>query len=300
MKHFTDIKNCTREDILKLFQVTKKLQKKDPKKRSRLLRHKTVMQLFFENSTRTRVSFELAAKNLGANLVNLEVAFSSTQKGESLYDTLTTLTAMKPDAFVIRRGENGTAEQARQWVGNKVHIINAGDGNNQHPTQALLDLYTIHKHKSDFRNLKVAIFGDIRHSRVASSLIEGLNIMGCHDINLYGPRHLMPESTPALMVNSFASAARDADVLVMLRIQKERMAETETPNLERYLEFYGLTPERLKLAKPNAIVMHPGPMNRGVEIAPEVADGPQSVILEQVHNGVLTRQAILYSLLKTD
>lgn len=297
MKHFTDIKQCTRDDLLNLFRLTDKLQAMKPKKRRKQLTGKTVMQLFFENSTRTRVSFELAARQLGANLINVDIAHSSTSKGESLHDTLATLAAMQPHAFVIRHAENNIAEQAKQWLGDAVRIINAGDGNNQHPSQALLDLYTIYQNKGRFDDLKVAIFGDIKNSRVASSLIDGLGIMGCHNINLFGPRHLMPESTPALMVNSFASAARDADVLVMLRIQKERMAESDTPQLDQYLEFYGLTPQRLQLAKADAIVMHPGPINRGVEIAPEVADGPQSVILQQVRNGVLTRQAILHHLL---
>ncbi len=297
MKHFIDINHYDRSTLSSLFTLTDTLRDMKPKKRMKQLRHKTIMQLFFENSTRTRVSFELAARRLGAHLVNIDIARSSTQKGESLRDTLETLAAMGCDAFVIRHANNGTAELARKWLGNKVSIINAGDGNHQHPTQALLDLYTIHLHKGGWKNLKIGIFGDIKHSRVAASLIDGLRIMGCHDINLYGPRHLMPESTPALMVNSFANAARDADVLVMLRIQKERMADTEIPNPEQYLEYYGLTPERLKLAKPDAIVMHPGPINREVEIASEVADGPQSVILEQVTNGVLTRQAILHHLL---
>ncbi len=297
MKHFTDIKQCSRDDLLRLFHLTDQLAGLKPKKRRKQLQDKTVMQLFFENSTRTRVSFELAARQLGANLINVDMARSSTSKGESLRDTLETLAAMGPDAFVIRHSDNGTAEQARQWLGDRVCIINAGDGNNQHPSQALLDLYTIHRHKGDFAPLKVAIFGDIKHSRVASSLIDGLQIMGCQNINLFGPRHLMPESTPALIMNRFANAARDADVLVMLRIQKERMAESETPQLENYLAHYGLTPERLQLAKPDAIVMHPGPINRDVEIASEVADGPQSVILEQVQNGVLTRRAILHHLL---
>ncbi len=297
MKHFTDINDLDREDILRLFQLADKLQAMSDKKRAKQLRGKTLMQLFFENSTRTRVSFELAAKRLGATLINVDIAHSSTNKGETLRDTLETLAAIGSDAFVIRHAESGTAEQARRWLGQNTSIINAGDGAAQHPSQALLDLYTIARHKGEIAPLKVAIFGDIKHSRVASSLIDGLRIMGCHNINLFGPRHLMPDETPALIMNSFANAARDADVLVMLRIQKERMAESETPKLDQYLEFYGLTPERLKLAKPDAIVMHPGPMNRGVEIASEVADGPQSVILEQVHNGVLTRQAILHQLL---
>ncbi len=297
MKHFTDIKQLSRKDILELFRLTDYLRDMKPKKRAKQLRHKTIMQLFFENSTRTRVSFELAAKKLGATLINVDIARSSTHKGESLRDTLTTLAAMSADAFVIRHQDSGTAEQARQWLGDTVSIINAGDGNHQHPSQALLDLYTIHRHKGDFSTLKVAICGDIKHSRVASSLIDGLNIMGCQNIHLFGPRHLMPESTPAIMVNRFSSAARAADVLVMLRIQKERMNDTDIPNAEQYLTHYGLTPQRLQLAKPDAIVMHPGPMNRNVEIASEVADGPQSVIQEQVHNGVLTRQAILHHLL---
>ncbi|HEY0180348.1 MAG TPA: aspartate carbamoyltransferase catalytic subunit [Dokdonella sp.] len=264
-----------------------------------LLSGRTVVNLFFEPSTRTRSSFELAARRLGALVVNFDIAGSSTSKGESLEDTLATLEAMHADAFVVRHNENGTPERLAAHA-RRAAVLNAGDGNHAHPTQGLLDLLTIRDRKGRVEGLRVAICGDVRHSRVARSDVHGLRALGAAEIRLCGPAALLPkpEEFPDCRIGADFDAALDgADVVVMLRLQKERMRDLPGLDEAAYFADYGLTAARLARAKPDAIVMHPGPMNRGIEIASEVADGAQSVVLEQVTNGIYVRMAALVELL---
>jgi aspartate carbamoyltransferase catalytic subunit len=265
-----------------------------------ILRGRTVVNLFFEASTRTRTSFELAASRLSAEVVNFDVANSSTSKGESVLDTLRTLEAMHCDLFVVRHRENGTPRYLAGYVSPGVAIINAGDGNNAHPTQGLLDAYTIRRHKGeDFSKLCVLIVGDVLHSRVARSNLHALRTLGVGRLRVCGPRALLPDDLdPAIEVfDDLDAALVDADVVMMLRLQRERMEQGLVPSEGVYFRQFGLDARRLALAKPDAIVMHPGPMNRGVEIASEVADGPQSVILEQVSNGLVVRMAVMARLM---
>jgi aspartate carbamoyltransferase catalytic subunit len=264
-----------------------------------LLKNKIVANLFFENSTRTRCSFEIAANKLGAYVLNFNTQTSSVQKGETLLDTIDNLQAMGSDLFVIRHGETGVPAQVAKHLGNRAAVINAGDGSNEHPTQAMLDILTIRQHKPDFSQLVVAIVGDIRHSRVARSLCFALNTLGVPDIRLIGPDKLLPTDTAPFTANiSFhphlMTGIDNADVVVMLRIQHERINKADTAfDLNDYVRCYCLTKDRLQQAKPDAIVMHPGPMNRGIEIESEVADASQSVILEQAKLGVAMRMAIM-------
>lgn len=261
-----------------------------------LLRGHTVVNLFFETSTRTRTTFELAAKRLSADVLNIDIERSATKKGESLLDTFANVHAMQCDLFVLRHPQSGAADFVAERMGDQLHIINAGDGIHAHPTQALLDVFTIRRHKPDFANLSVAIFGDIQHSRVARSEIHALRALGTTDIRAVGPEPLLPDDGSRLGVtvyNDFAEGIAGADVVIMLRLQKERMEKAELPDDADYFAHWGLTPERLQLAKPDAMVMHPGPVNREVEIDSRVADGPQSVILEQVTNGIAVRMAIM-------
>ncbi len=265
----------------------------------RVLEGRTIVNLFFEPSTRTRTSFELAARRLGAIVINFDIASSSTSKGESLEDTLATLEAMDSDAFIVRHKENGTPARLAAHVRN-ASILNAGDGNHAHPTQGLLDLLTIRDHKKRIDGLKIVICGDIRHSRVARSAIHGLSALGAGEIRLCGPIALLPapgEFPQCRIEADFDTALTDADVVIMLRLQKERMESLSGIREIDYFARYGLSCARLTRARGDAIVMHPGPMNRGVEIAPEVADGPQSVVLEQVANGIFVRMATLATLL---
>ena len=266
-----------------------------------LLRGRTVVNLFFEPSTRTRTSFELAATRLSADVVNFDVMGSSTTKGESLLDTLRTIEAMHCDVFVVRHAENGTPAHLARSVRPGVSVINAGDGNNAHPTQGLLDLFTIRRHKGpDFSKLKVLIVGDIRHSRVARSDVHVLRTLGVRELHLCAPPELAPEAgefPDCRIVHDFDAAIDAADVIIMLRLQKERMQAAAIPSEADYYRRYGLSPARLARARPECLVMHPGPINRGVEIAADVADGPQSLILEQVANGVYVRMAVLAELL---
>ena len=227
-------------------------------------------------------------------MINVNLGKSSTAKGESLKDTIQTLQAMQVDAFVIRHSENNICTQVKKWLEPNVSLINAGDGNNQHPTQALLDIYTILQHRQDVEEIKITIIGDIKHSRVANSLIDALHILGNQHIHLFGPQLLLPEtSEKAIICDSMEQALKNSDVIVMLRIQKERMAQHNIPNLESYHQNFGLNRKTLAFAKPSCIVMHPGPINRDLEISSEIADNPPSVILEQVQNGVLIRQSVL-------
>ena len=267
-----------------------------------VLRGRTVVNLFFEPSTRTRTSFELAASRLSADVVNFDVANSSTTKGESVLDTLRTLEAMHCDLFVVRHKENGTPEYLARHVRDGVSIVNAGDGNNAHPTQGLLDAYTIRAHKgADFQRLGVLLVGDILHSRVARSNLHALRTLGVGDLRVCGPRALLPTDLGAgvQVFEDFDRALRGVDVVMMLRLQKERMQEALVPSEAEYFRQYGLDARRLSLARPDAIVMHPGPMNRGVEIASDVADGPQSMILDQVSNGLVVRMAVMARLVGT-
>ncbi|MEW5878930.1 MAG: aspartate carbamoyltransferase catalytic subunit [Pseudomonadota bacterium] len=261
-----------------------------------LLRGRSVFNLFFETSTRTRTTFEIAARRLSADVFNLDIARSSTSKGESLLDTIDNLTAMQADMFVVRHAASGAPYLIARHVAPHVHVINAGDGRHAHPTQGLLDAYTIRHFKRDFTNLTVAIVGDILHSRVARSDIHALTTLGVPEVRAVGPLTLLPAGLEQLGCRVFTrldDGVRGADVIIMLRLQNERMRGALLPSAQEYFRNYGLTPERLALAKPDAIVMHPGPMNRGVEIDSRVADGGQSVILPQVTFGIAVRMAVL-------
>ena len=261
-----------------------------------LLRGRSVFNLFFEDSTRTRTTFEIAATRLSADVVNLNISTSSTSKGESLLDTIDNLQAMAADVFVVRHSQSGAAHLIAQHVGDHVHVVNAGDGRHAHPTQGLLDMYTIRHFKKDFTKLSVAIVGDITHSRVARSDIHALTTLGVPDVRVVGPLTLLPGGLEQMGVSlhtDMRTALKDVGVVIMLRLQNERMRGGLLPSPQEYFTRYGLTREKLALAKPDAIVMHPGPMNRGVEIESAVADGPQSVILQQVTFGIAVRMAVM-------
>ncbi|MFT8789211.1 aspartate carbamoyltransferase catalytic subunit [Komagataeibacter saccharivorans] len=258
-----------------------------------LLRGRTLINLFFEDSTRTRTSFELAGKRLGADVVNMTVASSSVNKGETLLDTAATLNAMHTDLLVVRHSQSGAPALLAQKV--QASVVNAGDGTHEHPTQALLDALTIRRHFGVFEGLTIAICGDVSHSRVARSNIHLLTAMGCQ-VRVVGPPTLVPGAIGALGVSihhTMEDGLRGVDVVMMLRVQRERMKGTQVPSAREYFRFYGLDNKRLALAKPHALVMHPGPMNRGVEIDSRVADSDQSVIREQVEMGVAVRMAVL-------
>jgi len=261
-----------------------------------LLRGKSVFNLFFENSTRTRTTFEIAARRLSADVFNLDIVRSSAAKGESLLDTIDNLTAMQADIFVVRHAASGAPYLIARHVAPHVHVINAGDGRHAHPTQGLLDVYTIRHFKKEFSNLTVAIVGDILHSRVARSDIHALTTLGVPEVRAVGPLTLLPaglEEMGVRVCTRLDDGIRDADVIIMLRLQSERMRGALLPSAAEYFANYGLTQEKLALAKPDAIVMHPGPMNRGVEIDSSVADGDHSVILPQVTFGIAVRMAAL-------
>ncbi len=265
-----------------------------------LMRGKSVFNLFFENSTRTRTTFEIASKRLSADVINLNIAASSASKGESLLDTIDNLAAMHADMFVVRHATSGApfliAKHLNDTKQHHVHVVNAGDGRHAHPTQGLLDMYTIRHYKKDFTNLTVAIIGDVLHSRVARSDIHALTILGVPEVRVIAPRTLLPGGLEQMGVRIFTDmneGLKGVDVIIMLRLQNERMSGALLPSAQEYYKNYGLTPERLALAKLDAIVMHPGPMNRGVEIDSAVADGPQSVILSQVTFGIAVRMAVM-------
>jgi aspartate carbamoyltransferase catalytic subunit len=265
-----------------------------------LLRGKSVFNLFFENSTRTRTTFEIAAKRLSADVINLDVSRSSTAKGETLLDTIDNLVAMHADMFVVRHAASGApyliAEHLQRLGRSDIHVVNAGDGRHAHPTQGLLDMYTIRHYKKDFAHLTVAIVGDILHSRVARSDIHALTTLGAAEVRVVGPQTLLPTAVEKMGVrvcHDLCAGLKDCDVVIMLRLQNERMNGTLLPSAREYFACYGLTPDLLALAKPDAIVMHPGPMNRGVEIDSAVADGPQAVILPQVTFGIAVRMAVM-------
>ena len=261
-----------------------------------VLQGKTICNLFFENSTRTQTTFEIAAKRLSADVINLDIATSSQSKGESILDLINNLIAMGVSIFVVRHSKPGIPAKIAQNIKNMAHVINAGDGNKEHPTQALLDAYTIRSYKKKFDDLKVAIVGDIEHSRVAKSEIYILNKLGVKEVRVIGPESLMPKNINDLKIKAFSSmneGLKNVDAILMLRIQKERMRKNTIPSEKEYFKTYGLNEERLKFAKKDCLVLHPGPINRGVEIDSLVADGKQSVILQQVKNGIAIRMAVM-------
>ena len=271
--------------------VTQREVKKVP-----LLRGKAIFNLFFEPSTRTRTTFEIAAKRLSADVINLAVDLSSQSKGESVLDTVANLAAMQADMFVVRHSQSGAPYLIARHVGEDIHVINAGDGRHAHPTQGLLDVFTIRHYKKDFRSLRVAIVGDILHSRVARSQIHALTTLGVPELRVIGPQTLLPSNVGNLGVHVYhdmATGLKDVDVVMMLRLQNERMQGAFLPSPQEFFKYYGLTADKLALAKPDAIVLHPGPMNRGVEIDSDVADGSQSVILPQVTFGIAIRMAVM-------
>jgi aspartate carbamoyltransferase catalytic subunit len=297
-RHLLGMEGLTREEITTILDLGERFLeiRNRPIKKVPTLRGKTVINLFLEPSTRTRTSFEIAAKRLSADGVNFTASSSSTVKGETLIDTATNLDAMDPDIVVLRHAQAGSALLLSQRI--RAAIVNAGDGAHEHPTQALLDASTIRAHKGKIEGLTVVICGDIDHSRVARSNIFALRTLGAR-VRVAGPRSLLPIGIETLGCEAYdriEPALQGADVVMMLRIQLERKAGNRFPNTREYARYFGLNPSRLALAKPDAIVMHPGPMNRGVEIDPGVADGPRSVILDQVSRGVAIRMAILYLL----
>jgi aspartate carbamoyltransferase catalytic subunit len=275
-----------------------------PVARSGALRGRTVANLFFEASTRTRASFDLAGKRTGADVLNLDVNTSSRKKGESILDMIYTLQAMQVDVFVVRDAQAGVPAYIARHVNEYVSILNAGESDVSHPTQGLLDLLTIRQHKPDFENLTVAIVGDIAHSRVARSASEGLATMGVKELRLISPEALAPDPdtvpTEARILHDTDEGVRGADVVMALRIQRERIGNLDgIPGIDEYFAQYGISHDRMKLAAPDAIVMHPGPMNRGIEIESSLADSPRSVIRRQVTNGVAIRMAVLATVVET-
>ena len=298
LTHLLSIEGLPREiliDILDKAGSFVSVAERDIKKVP-LLRGKSIFNLFFEPSTRTRTTFEIAAKRLSADVINLNVGASSQSKGETLLDTVANLSAMHADMFVVRHSQSGAPNLIARHVAANVHVINAGDGRHAHPTQALLDMFTIRHYKKEFAGLCVAIVGDILHSRVARSQIHALTTLGVAEVRVIAPATLLPAHVSRLGVHVFTdmvSGLKGADVVIMLRLQNERMNGELLPSAQEYFKNYGLTPEKLAHADSQAIVMHPGPMNRGVEIASSVADGLQSVILPQVTFGIAVRMAVM-------
>ncbi len=298
LRHFLTVEGLARHHLVEILDVAESLAEVAERRVKKLptLIGKTVVNLFFEPSTRTRTTFELAAKRLSADVLNLSISTSSTSKGETLRDTLRNIEAMQVDMFVVRHASSGAAEFVARQVAPHIAVLNAGDGRHAHPTQALLDMFTIRRHKPDFTALSVAIVGDILHSRVARSQIHALSILGAREVRVIAPRTLLPTGVESLGVRVFHdldAGLREVDVVIMLRLQRERMQGALLPSEQEFFQCYGLTEARLALAKPDALVMHPGPINRGVEIDSRVADGPRSVILEQVTHGIAVRMAVM-------
>lgn len=298
LKHFLTTEGLSRQHLTGILDYAESFAGVGdrPVKKVPLLRGKTIVNLFFEPSTRTRTTFELAAKRLSADVLNINLDASATKKGETLADTLRTLEAMHCDMFIIRHAQSGAAHYIASQVAPHISVINGGDGSHAHPTQAMLDVFTIRRHKPDLEKLSIAIVGDIAHSRVARSEIHALKGLGVTDLRVVGPRTLIPAGIEAMGVRVFhdlPSGIKEADVIIMLRLQRERMRGAFLPSEQEYFRRYGLTEAKLAAAKPDAIVMHPGPINRGVEIDSHVADGERSVILEQVSNGIAIRMAIM-------
>jgi len=298
LRHFLTIEGLSRDILLKILDMadsfvsdTDQTIKKVP-----LLQGRTLVNLFFEPSTRTRTSFELAAKRLSADLLNISTTSSATTKGENLLDTVRNIEAMQVDMFILRHSVCGAADYIASKVAPRVAVINAGDGAHAHPTQAMLDMYTIRHHKKNFHELEVAIVGDIAHSRVARSQIHALSILGVPKIRVVAPRTLLPRDIESLGVRVYSDinqGLQGVDVVIMLRLQQERMTSALLPSSNEFYNTYGLTKSRLASAKADALVMHPGPINRGVEISSDVADGKHSVVLQQVNYGVAVRMAIM-------
>ncbi|MEQ1558058.1 MAG: aspartate carbamoyltransferase catalytic subunit [Methyloglobulus sp.] len=298
LKHFLTIEGLDRQLLIDILDLAESFVGMSDQriKKVPLLRGKSIVNLFFENSTRTRTTFELAANRLSADVLSMSIATSSTSKGESLLDTIRNLEAMYVDMFVVRHAISGAAHFIAQHSAPHISVINAGDGQHAHPTQAMLDMFTIRQIKKDFSKLRVAIVGDILHSRVARSDILALNALGVAEVRVIAPKTLLPTKVETLGVNvshNLVDGLQDIDVIIMLRLQKERMSAALLPSESEYFKCFGLTEQRLKYAKPDAMVMHPGPINRGVEIESKVADGSQSVILNQVSNGIAVRMAIM-------
>ena len=305
LRHLLTLRGLTREQLTGLLDRSELFLSPDGENvvRTRALAGRTVANLFFEPSTRTRASFDLAAKRLGADILNLDVNTSSRKKGESILDMIFTLQAMQIDVFVVRDASAGVPAYIARNVNDYVSILNAGEADVSHPTQGLLDLLTIRQHKPDFHNLTVAIVGDIAHSRVARSAAEALTIMGVEELRLISPPALAPEAgviPSGRIMHRLDEGIRGADVVMALRIQRERIGNLDgIPGIDEYFAKYGISHERMKLAAPDAIVMHPGPMNRGIEIESALADSPCSVITKQVTNGVAVRMAILSVVIET-
>ena len=298
LRHFLTIEGLSKSLLTGILDTAEHLSRLPQKsvKKLPLLRGKTIVNLFFESSTRTRTTFELAAKRLSADVLNIQLSTSATTKGESLIDTLRNIEAMHVDMFVIRHQQSGAAHLIARHAPPHVSVINAGDGRHAHPTQAMLDMFTIRRHKGEFHRITVAIVGDILHSRVARSQIHALNTLGAAEVRVIAPRTLLPDSVEQLGVQVFddpREGLKDVDVVIMLRLQRERMQGALLPSELEFYHVYGLTREKLKLARPDVLVMHPGPINRGVEMDSEVADGPHSVILEQVGHGISVRMAVM-------
>ncbi len=299
LRHFLTVEGLKRQTLTDILDLAESFATVDAQsvKKVPLLRGKTIANLFFESSTRTRTTFELAAKRLSADVLNINIQTSATSKGESLLDMLHNLEAMHCDMFVVRHADSGAAHFIARHVAPHVSVVNAGDGRHAHPTQGMLDMFTIRRHKGpDFGALRVAIVGDIMHSRVARSQIHALNILGVGELRAIAPKTLVPPEASALGVHVFHDMARglkDVDVVIMLRLQRERMQGALIPSGSEFYQLYGLDTDMLAHAKPDAIVMHPGPINRGIEIDSAVADGEQSVILEQVSNGIAVRMAVM-------
>ncbi len=298
LKHLLSIEGLPKKVLVQILDTAESfvgVAERDVKKVP-LLRGKTVCNIFFENSTRTRTTFEIAAKRLSADVINLNVNTSSQSKGEAILDTVNNLIAMHTDMFVVRHNQSGAAHLIARHVPDNISVVNAGDGRHSHPTQGLLDVFTIRKYKPDMHNLRIALVGDILHSRVARSEIHALTTLGVPEIRVIAPKTLLPNEVEKLGVQVFhdmQAGLKDVDVVMMLRLQNERMSGAMLPSTQEFFKTYGLTPEKLALAKPDAIVMHPGPMNRGVEIDSRVADSPQAVILPQVTYGIAIRMAAM-------
>lgn len=298
LKHLLSIDGLPKKVLLQILDTAESfvgVAERDVKKVP-LLRGKTVCNIFFENSTRTRTTFEIAAKRLSADVINLNVNTSSQSKGEAILDTINNLIAMHTDMFVVRHNQSGAAHLIAQHLPDGISVVNAGDGSHSHPTQGLLDVFTIRRYKPDMHNLRVALVGDILHSRVARSEIHALTTLGVPEVRVIAPKTLLPNTVEKLGVQVFhdmEAGLKDVDVVMMLRLQNERMTGAMLPSTQEYFKTYGLTPEKLNLAKADAIVMHPGPMNRGVEIDSRVADSKQAVILPQVTYGIAIRMAVM-------
>ncbi|HEB81497.1 MAG TPA: aspartate carbamoyltransferase catalytic subunit [Gammaproteobacteria bacterium] len=299
LKHFLTTEGLGSDMLTRILDTAESFANVNEKsvKKVPLLRGKTIVNLFFEASTRTRTTFELAAKRLSADVLNINISTSATSKGETLLDTLKNIQAMHCDMFVVRHSDSGAAHFIANNVAPDISVINAGDGSHAHPTQAMLDMFTIRRRKGhDFGALRVAIVGDVMHSRVARSQIHALNTLNTGEVRVIAPRTLIPVDIEDMGVNVFydlQNGIADADVVIMLRLQKERMQGAMLPSEQEFYHLYGMTEERLQVARPDAIVMHPGPINRGVEIDSSVADGPRSVILDQVSYGIAVRMAVM-------